>query len=73
MAIEPNLVFNTANPLPERDDGAYAIVKLSVEKMEARGIEYHGGPVIVQRWSELRTTLNSEKLSYEDVVAWIEI
>ena len=56
MALEANIQFRTG-PLPVRDDGALALVKLSSEAMAARSIEYYGDPVVVSRWSgKLKTT-----------------
>lgn len=73
MALEANIQFRTG-PLPVRDDGALALVKLSSEAMAARSIEYYGDPVVVSRWSgKLKTTIDPLRLAYEDVVGWIEI
>lgn len=73
MALECNLQFESG-PLPVRDDGALALVKLRPEAMAACGLEYYGQPVVVSRWScKLKTTLDPLRLSYEDVAGWIEI
>jgi len=73
MALEPSIEFQTG-PLPVRDDGALALVKLSLEAMASRSLEYYGQPVVVSRWSgKLKTTIDPLRLAYEDVVGWIEI
>lgn len=73
MAIECSLQFNSG-PLPVRDDGALALVKLNPEAMAGHSFEYYGQPVVVSRWSgKLKTTLDPVRLSYDDVAAWIEI
>lgn len=73
MAIESTIQFKTG-PLPVRDDGALALVKLSPEAMAAQSIEYYGDPVVVSRWSgKLKTTVDPLRLAYKDVVGWIEI
>lgn len=70
---ELRLVFNTG-PLPVRDDGALALVKLSREAMVEKGFEYYGHPVVVSRWdAKLKTTCGLDRIAYEDVVGWIEI
>lgn len=73
MAIESTIKFN-AGPLPVRDDGALALVKLAPEVMAEKGFEYYGQPVVVSRWSgKLKTTIDPLRLAYEDVVGWLEI
>ncbi len=72
MAIEANIKFNPP-PLPVRDDGFIALVLLSKQAMAERGIEYHGDPVVVTRWHDkLNSTLGATRLSYDDVVGWME-
>lgn len=74
MALESKLTFNTTEPLPNRDDGALALVILSQEAAEARKLEYYGQPVVVSRWSaKLKTTIEPVRLGYEDVIGWLEI
>lgn len=73
MAIESTIRFNTG-PLPVRDDGALALVKLSPAAMADRGLEYYDQPVVVSRWSgKLKTTIDPLRLAYEDVIGWIDI
>lgn len=73
MAQVSSIQFQTG-PLPVRDDGALALVKLSPEAMVSKGFEYYDQPVVVSRWSsKLKTTIDPIRLAYEDVVGWIEI
>lgn len=73
MSIETILKFNKG-PLPIKDDGSLAIIMLSEENIKEKGFEYYGQPVVVSRWSDkLKTTLDCQRLSYDDVISWIEI
>jgi hypothetical protein len=60
--------------LPVCDDGSLALVVLDAQRMKDRGIEYHGQPLVVSRWSgKLKTTVNPMRLDYDDVVAWRDV
>ena len=46
--------------MPVCDDGSLALVVLDPPRMRDRGIEYHGQPLVVSRWSsKLKTTVQN--------------
>ncbi len=72
-AVQRQLTMSTT-PLPVCDDGALALVVLDRKRLEARGIEYYGQPVVVSRWSgKLKTTVEALRLGYDDVVSWCSL
>lgn len=73
MAIGHTLKMTPGNP-PVRDDGAPVIVLLDREKIAARGIEYYGHPVVLVRWETYAyATLDCQRISYDEIIAWLDI
>lgn len=66
-------------PPPRRDDGHVVLVRfkrLFSGACAIRGTdaEYYGGPVAVTCWGEkLKTTVNPERFSYDQVESWCEV
>lgn len=61
-------------PPPIMDDGSAVLVVLNQTSAEKARLEYYGDPVAVVRWSSnLKTTLQAIRLSYDDVELWCEI